>query len=675
MLRTAAHDRLTNPRVRVGSPRGFTLVEMLVSVALVLLLMTLFAQVFQIAAGSVSTQRGLMENDQRARSVQTVLKGDLEKRTFRKLVPFMLNEQLDAPETEALDRRGYFSISENDPNDRTDDVLSFTVDARVTVDSDDATLFYGRALTLGSLRVNENQPDRDDGRLDTNNASDSPAAEVCYFLRNGNLYRRSLLLRQPDQGSVTEDQPTFTTAGGGQQRFFSMVAPVYPGAYGNASNFWRDFDFSAHSSQRLDGTGPVWLFNGAIFNGVNSLVVTRTVPNVVADEVPNAISYPPNRFGHNYVDMNPVLAGNPPAGGFLKEYTQPGVDGVFLGRFTQQETSDDQFQYPHQDHLNVNCPVSNNLDFVNGELVLESDPTVNFNDNFTRRGEDLLLTNVHSFDIKVYDEILGRFVDLGHGITSNGRLGDFHFNQRMNGGIYGGNGPVANHVFDTWYPFNNSLPEDLNDNGILDGTEDSVPPGNNNGILDFRQSLDLDLSGGIGNEDTDDDGQLQPGEDTNGNALWDHENHPPYRPLVVWPRSASSAGDPNTGAPRRWLPLIAGSDRWQRNTEYQVGDRVFPPLGSQPGDPFFYVCIAAIDGGGIAGDPVVSESNAAVPTPSFPRQDGLSAIHVNSTNGDRLEWRAVDNRKPLRAIQIELRFVDPTTTQMRTLTIQHGLVD
>ena len=62
---------------------GFTLVEMLVSVALVLLIMTLFAQAFGIAAGSIKKQRGLAENDQRARSMVTILLGDLKKRTFR----------------------------------------------------------------------------------------------------------------------------------------------------------------------------------------------------------------------------------------------------------------------------------------------------------------------------------------------------------------------------------------------------------------------------------------------------------------------------------------------------------------------------------------------------------------------------------------------------------------
>ena len=48
---------------------GFTLVEMLVSVALVLLMMSLFASIFSMASGSVSTQRGISNHDQKARAL------------------------------------------------------------------------------------------------------------------------------------------------------------------------------------------------------------------------------------------------------------------------------------------------------------------------------------------------------------------------------------------------------------------------------------------------------------------------------------------------------------------------------------------------------------------------------------------------------------------------------
>ena len=69
-------------------------------------------------------------------------------------------------------------------------------------------------LDSGLNGVGFNQPDWDDGVYD--NLSESIAAEISYFLRNGILYRRVLLLRQPAYGG---DQPT-NTAGNPDPRAF-----------------------------------------------------------------------------------------------------------------------------------------------------------------------------------------------------------------------------------------------------------------------------------------------------------------------------------------------------------------------------------------------------------------------------------------------------------------------
>ena len=127
--------------------QGFTLVEMLVSVALVLLMMSIFAGIFQMASNSMSAQRGISENDQRARSIQTILKADLEKRTFRTVIPYSPNENLSSP-IRFNNREGYFYISVNDPADVTDDVIQFTVDMNVTVDNDDVTPVFGRGTQV-----------------------------------------------------------------------------------------------------------------------------------------------------------------------------------------------------------------------------------------------------------------------------------------------------------------------------------------------------------------------------------------------------------------------------------------------------------------------------------------------------------------------------------------------
>ena len=56
---------------------------MLVSIALVTVIMLLFTQIFTIAAGSITDQRALAANSQRARSLSQVMRSDLGFRTYR----------------------------------------------------------------------------------------------------------------------------------------------------------------------------------------------------------------------------------------------------------------------------------------------------------------------------------------------------------------------------------------------------------------------------------------------------------------------------------------------------------------------------------------------------------------------------------------------------------------
>ena len=73
--------------------RGFTLIEMLISVTLVLLMMLLFAESFGLASESITLQRALAHNDQQVRSFSTVLREDLKKRTYRTATPYDPTEE------------------------------------------------------------------------------------------------------------------------------------------------------------------------------------------------------------------------------------------------------------------------------------------------------------------------------------------------------------------------------------------------------------------------------------------------------------------------------------------------------------------------------------------------------------------------------------------------------
>src|SRR5690606_20082228 len=67
-----------------------------------------------------------------------------------------------------------------------------------------------------------------------------------------------------------------------------------------------------------------------------------------------------------------------------------------------------------------------------------------------RVGEDLLLTNVEAFDVKIYDESMPGYFDLG--------LAGSDWNDSLNLGYTSGYAPFGTQslIFDTWHPENES---------------------------------------------------------------------------------------------------------------------------------------------------------------------------------------------------------------------------
>src|SRR5580704_17833189 len=95
--------------------RGFTLIEVMVVLALTLIMMAAFAEIFSMTGTFVTKQKGVGENDQAARILTTVLKADLGNRTMRYVAPFHPN--MAALGTTETNRTGYFEYSENNPLD------------------------------------------------------------------------------------------------------------------------------------------------------------------------------------------------------------------------------------------------------------------------------------------------------------------------------------------------------------------------------------------------------------------------------------------------------------------------------------------------------------------------------------------------------------------------------
>jgi prepilin-type N-terminal cleavage/methylation domain-containing protein len=177
--------RSTLPRTR-DRRRGVTLVEMLVAVALLVLMMTVIVTVFAAATGAVSTAKAYQEIDARLRQIDSVLRTDLQGLTARMTPPLDPDQNL-----------GYFEYGENQfadlQGEDADDYVRFTTKAP------EGQLFTGRAYLnpTGAAWTNS-------VLLSTQPVTiSSQFAEIIYFLRNGNLYRRVFLVVPERQGTLT----------------------------------------------------------------------------------------------------------------------------------------------------------------------------------------------------------------------------------------------------------------------------------------------------------------------------------------------------------------------------------------------------------------------------------------------------------------------------------------
>jgi prepilin-type N-terminal cleavage/methylation domain-containing protein len=455
--------------VRVVSRAGFTLVEMLVAVTLILLMMTMFAQIFQVASGSLTKMKGIGENDQRVRLITATIRNDINKRTYRVVTPI----QATGPGAKQFsysapyrgtdsEMQGYIHLSEGDTNDDTDDLLQLTVDAQIKgEESQDVTAYGGRAVQLGnagdSPLLHLNQPVMDDARAGFNTstdsyvsdgASESRYAEVVYFLRRGTLYRRSLLLRDPQPISTTNLPPDvnpyrgpngvapfWTPFLGASPTFYDKLAAINGAEPGATGNFYTDFDFAAFVDG-FSGT-PTLRFHSGPFNNFDSLASTDAARA-------EALARPQTRFGFHPITGRPLSYDG---------------SGRYFGRFTHGETSfrqsvTRQFGYPgvvglgpdntlgggddENPYFRIGLPGANanRLELDNSTGIVR-DPTNSLTYRGPRYGEDVLMTNVLSFDIKVYDHHpeVRDFVDLGHNrvstVTSQ-PVGHFNMSQNRN---------------------------------------------------------------------------------------------------------------------------------------------------------------------------------------------------------------------------------------------------
>jgi prepilin-type N-terminal cleavage/methylation domain-containing protein len=131
--RTTDHSPWT--RRAVKARRGVTLIEMLVTVAILVLIMAVVAQVFQAATGAVSSAQAIMDLDGQLRRLESVIRSDLGGATASfNICP---NYQWPNPQPpyglNPIDNEGYFEYGENEFADNqgedSDDYIKFTAKA------------------------------------------------------------------------------------------------------------------------------------------------------------------------------------------------------------------------------------------------------------------------------------------------------------------------------------------------------------------------------------------------------------------------------------------------------------------------------------------------------------------------------------------------------------------
>lgn len=671
---------------------AFTLVEMLVSVTLVLLIMSLFAAIFGLASDTIKLQRGIGENDQRARALVTVVRGDFQKRTQRYVLPYYPEEDAATSPTPFATRAGYLYISTNNPSSYQDDLIQFTVDAGLVQQDQDDTPYFGATRLLYDAIANldgvahgtgvplsPQQPEADDRDIFSNAVAASSAAEVMYFLRNGNLMRRVSLLRDFEAG--TQNQPVsdtgneflidgaitvtpggnslpVTAAGGGRFCYVknpsvsanpSTTDPLtlptdfppgillsHPDADTEYSDdFFAHFDFSARPLPP-DTNTPT----NAQFLGVDALNNESGFP----------LANPANRWGFN------------PLTGLSREHNSS-TSQLFMGRFVHAETSDPYFNWPlarsfaSDDNFDTPDPPNppdpdvqinngNPMDVVNFPVTLPvgADVVTEFNGSAIggvrggiRRVEDVLLTNVHEFRIEIWDERLQQYVVPGYGDNTTAvaaaAVGDFHVRRCLQfevatgrfkfGPLTVGATPQQPAVFDTWHP-----------------------------------AVSMDFDG-------------------DGSSAELSETQPPYLPYGFYPPRQTN--DLPAG-PSSDLAPPDGATYWQANTVYSPGDVVFAWDGTAvsgwdaSGDgnfqwdldsaaipnQAFQIAYRCLEAG-------TSDNN---PPPSWPETPG-----VRIADGPTVRWVAIDNRRPLKSVRMTIRFRDQASDQIRQLTMVLPLTD
>ncbi len=329
---------------------------MLVTLAVLLIMMTVIVQIFQAATGALSSAQGYQELDNQLRQLDVMIRSDLNGVTARMTPPLNPNNNL-----------GYLEYGENEfavaQGEDSDDYIRFTAKAPA------GRPFTGRmyvpplnGLTLATMNLTQQQI-----YLATQPITiTSEYAEIIYFLRNGNLYRRVLLVAPERQSVIWQTNSSFAQAlfGG-----LNVNAPVvswqgmndlsaHPSPSGNTlplivlntlgalTNRENRFAYPRFTNDYQDLNGNVYLGGDGQSDDVNG----DNVPDYYTSLYPHALA--PTKAANNnqliFEPGYPAVARNAPASALSFPYVFPGAYSI------PQNISSDTYGWIHSPEPLVN---------------------------------------------------------------------------------------------------------------------------------------------------------------------------------------------------------------------------------------------------------------------------------------------------------------------------------
>lgn len=439
-----------SPRSTHAHPErgGFTLIEMLVSLAITLIMMGAVVTLFGVVSESVSKSRALVETTDRLRAAREIIQQDLQGATASLTPPL-------SPEND----QGYFEIIEGPSSDGGVTQSPYQYYVRTLTPANPSGALFGDCDDVLMFTVRgQNGPflgkyTRTSGGSPT--IIESPAAEVVYFL--------------VQDGPIIDATTTPPIRLCTLYRRVLLVSPTLP--HYDLSASFPDF------YERNDVSGHYATFTTAPNQ--------RLVPNTLGD-----LTKRENRFAH-YGDLTGAHYGHFPYLVHTGMLPQVPFAVVPTGASVPQRSSYSTTAFP------ANRPS------IGGFLVpLDG----------TRLGEDVLLTNVIAFDVRVWDPqaplvesggvVLrpgdpawdpatlttvsnGAYVDLGYSNTVSSPLAFVNPHQVPQGTLYMlGNATTNNRIYDTWSLHYENDGVDQDGAGVIDGGTNGLDDAPQNGLID-----------------------------------------------------------------------------------------------------------------------------------------------------------------------------------------------